>query len=518
MGDNLWIIEADGKVERFGKMLKEADVKGEVFATGGHLLTSPKSLSPLGIDRNGRDLRLPVRESRIRRLGEKIGEAEAVYLATDPDDEGEVIANDIRNFARSKRPDLPIHRVRLHALHPECLLRSVGVPPDSGPPINPLPGTVRRVVDRMIGGTLSKGGPVGRVFSAFLGDIARTPPVLGRVVLRCPALIGADYTAVVPVTKKNRDEFGKGKWILDSPAPPGGEKTVFRLPPYSFGEVLSDLRREDGISIAESARRIQSLYERGKISYPRTDALGLSRETAEFLRPMASKWGLSRFDPGLVPAPDPVSPHEALHPLADPFEIKDPTDRTIVERIARRALFSGLPPRLVEVPDPSSLPAWARDLGLSRPAVRFGPEREKSPREGLFLDSPDVVILSVLVSSGLGRPSTLPVHVEKIVSRGVMNLDGSLSRDGRKFLEASPEVLRSADFTRKMEESLRHASGKESVRGLMEKILGPLPDEIRKRMTESLDDEVETVRWEDFFQKSDPEREGIGKDMSPSLG
>jgi DNA topoisomerase-1 len=515
---DLWIIEADGKVERFERMLKESEISGEVFATGGHLLAAPKSLSPIGIDRNGRDLRIPVRESRIRRLGGKIRAADAVYLATDPDDEGEVIADDIRNFARSLGHDIPIFRVRLHALHPSSLRRIVGGPPASDSSIDALPGTVRRVVDRLIGGALSKGGPVGRVFSAFLGETARTPPVLGRAILMCPALSGADYSAVVPVTKRNRHDFGKGKWVLSSPAAPGGEKSLPRLPPYSFGEVLLDLRREDGIAISDGARRIQSLYERGKISYPRTESSGLSRETAEFLRPMALNWGLSRFDPGRVPAPDPSSPHEALHPLADPFGIKDPTDRTIVERIARRTLFSGLPPRLVEIPDPASLPEWARDLGFSRPAVRFGPEREKAQREGLFLDSPDVVVLSVLVSAGLGRPSTLPVHVEKIVSRGVVNLDGSLSREGRKFLEAAPEVLKSAGFTRKMEESLRRPAEGETVKGLMEKVLSLLPEELRTRMAESLDDQVAPVRWEDYCQEADPEMEGPGKDMFPSLG
>lgn len=97
-----------------------------------------------------------------------------------------------------------------------------------------------------------------------------------------------------------------------------------------------------------------------------------------------------------------------------------------------------------------------------------------------------------------------------------MNLDGSLTRDGKKFLAAAPDVLKSADFTRKMEAFLRQPGEEATVRGLMEKVLGLLPDEIREKMTGALAEEVESVRWEDFSREAD--MEGPGEVMSPSFG
>lgn len=500
MGDNLWVLEADGKTRRFREILKKAGYSGTVFATGGHLFSAPKSLFPLLIDRNYHDFRIPVRPERVEALKLLATSADHLFIATDPDDEGEVIAEDVLRMALAENPALPVTRIRLSSLNEKALAAAVS----NGSFLraeDSIPGTVRRVLDRWIGGTFSKGLPVGRVFSAFLAWSSSRMPVIGRVVVRYPAREGAAFSATIPLTPENREEWKQRlSKIPECPrASVGGVKEIPRASPFSFGDALLSLRRDAGLSISEGARRIQGLYERGTLSYPRTDCRGMTFETAESLLPLARRLGLADYDPRRVPDKSPDSPHEALHSVGDSSRIGDPVDRKIVDLIAKRALHSGLPPLTVEMPDPESLPEWARSLDLFRPLKRFGPDREPALPAGIHLDSPDTVVLMGLMEAGLGRPSTLPSHVIKILEQKVLGEDFRPNGKGRAALSLAPKEIADSMFTVRIEEILRISKEKRAdLKGTMEEILSGISGDSLLRMERTLEERLPLIETPDL--------------------
>ena len=200
----LWVIEADGKVKRFQEILKKAGIRGaEVFATGGHLFSAPRSLHPLGIDRNYQDVRNPVRPDRVEQLTSLAGLADHLIVATDPDDEGDVIAADVARLVQKIRPDLPISRIRLQALSPTALTSALE---RKGPVGEGVAGTVRRVFDRWIGGNIF--------------------PVSGGSGRSCLFGISVRRLRDLPPSRASRHPISGRRWpplFCDGPSP-GGEE------------------------------------------------------------------------------------------------------------------------------------------------------------------------------------------------------------------------------------------------------------------------------------------------------
>jgi DNA topoisomerase-1 len=101
MSKNLLIIESPNKIETIGKYLKDDDFK--IMATIGHIrdLTTrgmgfdEKTLEPKWIVSSSKKNTNSFGKSKqeiINEIKEEAGKAENVYLATDPDREGEAIS------------------------------------------------------------------------------------------------------------------------------------------------------------------------------------------------------------------------------------------------------------------------------------------------------------------------------------------------------------------------------------------------------------------------------------------
>ena len=87
----LVIVESPAKAKTIQKYLGAGY---EVVASVGHVRDLPKTLLGVDID-NGfkpRYMDIPGKTSLIRQLREKAANADVVYLATDPDREGEAIS------------------------------------------------------------------------------------------------------------------------------------------------------------------------------------------------------------------------------------------------------------------------------------------------------------------------------------------------------------------------------------------------------------------------------------------
>ena len=155
MAESLVIIEAPGKRAGLSDVLWRAGMRGfEVLATAGHIATNPARLTPLGITSSFRETAYAIREDR-QAVCERIREAAQntagrIYLATDDDQEGDVIARDVWRMVIAPEDRARVLRVRLRALSPAEVQSAFEA---AGPfdPLSAAKGDARRVLDRLVG-------------------------------------------------------------------------------------------------------------------------------------------------------------------------------------------------------------------------------------------------------------------------------------------------------------------------------------------------------------------------------
>ena len=88
---DLIIVESPSKAKTISRYLKG---KYQVDASGGHIRDLPPKQLGVAVDNNyePRYVNSPGKEAIIKRLSEESKKADKVYLATDPDREGEAIS------------------------------------------------------------------------------------------------------------------------------------------------------------------------------------------------------------------------------------------------------------------------------------------------------------------------------------------------------------------------------------------------------------------------------------------
>jgi DNA topoisomerase I len=140
----LLIVESPNKVKKIKEILGAG---WEVAASVGHIRDLPSK--ELGVqapeyrpqyeltDRGG---------DVVKRLRVLVGKADEVYLATDPDREGEAIAWHLQEALKLRAP----RRVRFDAITPEVIRRAVAAPRSIDPALVHAQ-EARRVLDRLVG-------------------------------------------------------------------------------------------------------------------------------------------------------------------------------------------------------------------------------------------------------------------------------------------------------------------------------------------------------------------------------
>jgi DNA topoisomerase I len=175
-GSALVIVESPAKAKTIGKYLGRGY---RVRATVGHIMDLPEK--KLGIDVDGgfepELVPIPGKEKTIAELKSAAKESREVFIATDPDREGEAIAQHVATQISPKRGSLgvPIRRVLFHEITKDAVQRAIQ-----------NAGTIdskkveaqqaRRVLDRLVGykaspvlwKTVKKGLSAGRVQTVAL--------------------------------------------------------------------------------------------------------------------------------------------------------------------------------------------------------------------------------------------------------------------------------------------------------------------------------------------------------------
>ncbi|MGL4394484.1 MAG: type I DNA topoisomerase [Brevinema sp.] len=153
----LIIVESPSKATTLKKYLGSAYT---VKASAGHLIDLPKST--MGIDTETFEPRYIVMRDRsnvMKDLVEGAKHASEIYLASDPDREGEAIASHLKNYFEEKvlpklKRTVPIYRIRFSEITKDAVLKAVSEPSEiTTSLVDAQQG--RRVIDRLFGYSLS---------------------------------------------------------------------------------------------------------------------------------------------------------------------------------------------------------------------------------------------------------------------------------------------------------------------------------------------------------------------------
>lgn len=224
---SLVVIEAPGKIPVFERMLRTLGYGWRVVATSGHLCRHGESLWPLGITQRYEEPGRSPNTARSREIV-KAARERVVFLATDDDAEGDVIARDVDALVRPVAK--AVCRLRVPAMTPAALRQALANP-EAPQPSAARQGDARRILDRLIGHTWSRrGAPVGRVLTPLLAAMQRKPPIVGavRLVVPCPDG-GPPWRVDVAYTAAEREMWRERLKALESH--PGVKRALRRTAP-----------------------------------------------------------------------------------------------------------------------------------------------------------------------------------------------------------------------------------------------------------------------------------------------
>ena len=328
----LVIVESPAKAKTIGKYLGRGY---RVRATVGHIMDLPQK--KLGIDLEHGftpDLvPIPGKEKTIAELKSAAKDSKEVLIATDPDREGEAIAQHVADQVRPKRgaPRVPIRRVLFHEITKDAVQRAVAQAGEIDER-KVEAQQARRVLDRLVGykaspvlwKTVKKGLSAGRVQTVALRLIVEREREIR-------AFTPTEYWSVTATLEKDAQRFtAKLHQIDGKKVEIGNEQTATRVlddlrarasqypklkkgewapfpvtevkrrerrknpaPPFTTSTLQQEAAKKLGYGYKRTMRLAQDLYEGielgsegavGLITYMRTDSTRVAESAAQQAR------------------------------------------------------------------------------------------------------------------------------------------------------------------------------------------------------------------------------------------
>ncbi len=289
----LLIVESPTKAKTIGAYLGK---DYEVIASVGHIRDLPKSNKD-AVDIDGgfvpRYVIPPEKKSVIEKIKKAVAKINDVYLATDPDREGEAIAWHIAQTAGIKKPQ----RVVFHEITPSAITEALAHPRKIDEHLRAAQ-EARRVLDRLVGYDLSGliwkkvryGLSAGRVQSPALRILAErereiqsfvpeTYYVIDAVLdahgIRFPAQANAEVRDPDEAARIVR-EGRKAQWFVQEIKKSAQERAP--RAPFTTSTLQQAASTSLGFAPSRTMRAAQRLYEAGHITYMRTDSVTLAQE------------------------------------------------------------------------------------------------------------------------------------------------------------------------------------------------------------------------------------------------
>ena len=315
---NLLIVESPSKAKTIEKYLGHG---WRVIASVGHV----RDLVPENgsVDtKNNFEMHwqiMPGKEKQIKLITDEVKKADAVYLASDPDREGEAIAWHILDILKSKKliGKTPIYRVAFHEITKNAVMNAIKEPREIDSDLVDA-YLVRRALDYLIGFEISPllwrrnlGRSAGRVQSVAVKLVVDREREIEHFVAQEYWSVSAnckldknnfkaglsyfDGQKIEKMTLKNQSDvdavLSKLKTPISATVSNIDKKKLSYRPyaPFTTSTLQQEAARKLYFSSKKTMSVAQKLYENGFITYMRTDATNLSNEAVSEIRNFIGK-------------------------------------------------------------------------------------------------------------------------------------------------------------------------------------------------------------------------------------
>lgn len=555
---DLVIVESPTKAKTLSRFLGN-DYKIE--ASMGHVRDLPEKGGGLAIDVE-HDFEpnyqvLSSKKKRVAELKALAKNAKVVYLATDPDREGEAIAYHVRFLLEGENPKSKItnpkefKRVTFHEITRTAILDALS-----------HPGVVnmdlvnaqqaRRVLDRLVGYTLSpvlwkkvrRGLSAGRVQSVAVRlivekekEITAFKPEeyweiyanLKAQILKSSQIDSQELKVELVKTEGKTVKIDNGelakKIVADLEQATytvlgvsNEEQKSSPQPPFTTSLLQRAGSNMFGYSAKQTMQIAQSLYERGLITYHRTDSYNLAAEAVEAARSYIEKnYGAEYLPPTprvyKTKAASAQEAHEAIRPTnleASPeLEGRDKKlyeliktrflqcqmqdaryDKTTIlvgagnyelKADGKRMIFDGYM-RLGKSADDVFLPTVTS--GEELPLIKVESTQKFTQPPARYSEAG---LIKELEKRGIGRPSTYAAIISTIQDRGYVTKEEKRFHPTAvgvavvEFLTTNFENVMEYEFTAKMESDLDEvAEGKKRWVEVVRSFWDPMNETVKK--------------------------------------
>ncbi|OGM26909.1 DNA topoisomerase I [Candidatus Woesebacteria bacterium RIFCSPLOWO2_01_FULL_39_23] len=327
----LIIVESPTKAKTLSRFLgKDYSVE----ATMGHIMDLPKSKLSIDVEHNFKPdyVLVPKRADTVKKIKDVAKKASHIYLASDPDREGEAIAHHVEKILRdrdikifgekesksrsiSKYPNIPISRIVFHEITKEAVEEAIAHPRAIDK--NLVDAQIaRRVLDRLVGYKLSPllwkkvriGLSAGRVQSVAVRLIVDREKDIKAFKseeyweIYCEVKSQKFQESKTPIFKIQLIKIGGNKAIINNDKEAklvvsDLEKSEYKVldikskevrknpfPPFTTSTMSQSAARLLGWSAKKTMSVAQKLYEEGLITYHRTDSTNISLQAIDKVR------------------------------------------------------------------------------------------------------------------------------------------------------------------------------------------------------------------------------------------
>lgn len=508
-GKKLLIVESPAKARTIQQYLGK---DYEVLASVGHVRDLPKSNKDavdIENDFKPRYVISPDKRDVIEKIKLAASKAREVYLATDPDREGEAISWHIEQAVGLKNPK----RVVFHEITKAAVEEALAHPRTIDQKMR-MAQEARRVLDRLVGYDLSGliwkkvryGLSAGRVQSPALRILAEREREIKAFIPVTYYTINAEFKAhgekfpavctIQPDTEAEATRIvtvgEKATWSIGSVEESAQDRHP--RPPFTTSTLQQAASTRLGFSPSRTMRAAQKLYEAGHITYMRTDSVNLSKDAAaKLLETAISEFGKEYGEARVykTKSKNAQEAHEAVRPTNPSLSHagKDPDEERLYQLIRIRAIASQMASAKAirtavkisadaEIPDFQAngsriiFPGWlaldtkARGEDVELPKLTQGEKVEVVTLGSLEKQTEppsrytEAGLIKELEKRGIGRPSTYASIMQTIAVRGYVEKNGRTLMPTATgmvvsgFLEEHFGEYISDSFTAEMEDEL----------------------------------------------------------------
>lgn len=553
MQKRLMVVESPTKAKTISKYLGK---DFEVMATVGHFRDLPQN--KMGVDLKNFEVEYVIdtkKKEMVAKLGKLSAGAGEIYLASDPDREGEAIAWHVEwllsQGQKEKIDKKKIRRIVFHEISKEAVEKALREAREIDMSlVNAQQG--RRVLDRVVGYSLSpilwkkvrRGLSAGRVQSVAVRLICEREKEIEAFKKEKYFKIGAifkkggSFEAELDKIKGKKfienkkiklfdgeysfsksqfeNEAESGKFIKSLSDEYEVSKVVSResgrtpVPPFTTSKLQQAAARRFGWSGKQTMSLAQRLYEKGLITYHRTDSVYLSEKALESFRKfIAQEYGENYVSQKVRVyknrAKNAQEAHEAIRPVRVEVKIPEGLDskevklyeliwkravatqgaaaRLLSSRVelvngqglfkanGLRVLFEGFYRISGEKHEDQLLPELKSGERLKAAEVKVEENETQAPPR-----YSEASLVASLEGQGIGRPSTYAPIISTIIARQYVEKEEgkfkptALGMATNEFLTKNFPRILSLPFTAEMEEDLdKIALGKEDWKKMMKR-------------------------------------------------